>query len=155
MRMLLIFGVLAALAGCASGNGIDLSAEGKATSLANVTTVNLFTPSLPGEEGELFNALLEKKLRGRLGSFLHPGARWTLTVVDIEYTTPHYKQETQHYKLMLEADLVDMDGKRGSPIIIWTPEHVAQEGWTEPQIRELLVDAVIEALVPKLPLGTR
>ena len=132
MRIILIIGLAAALAGCVSSRLPEIEAEVEATSLANIRTVNMFSLSLPGETGKMFNLLLENKLREKLAGFLQPGSRWTLMVVNVEYTTPHFKQKTPHYKMALEAELVDINGKRG-----WhtmkeeTPEIVAKSEWSE------------------------
>lgn len=153
MRVLLLFGLAAALAGCVTGGLPTIAADVESTSLANVRSLNLFTPSLPGELGTKFNSLLENKLTEKLSNVLNPGARWTLTVVNVEYTTPHHEQKFAHYKLALEVELVDVAGKRGWHAIVGTPEVEAKPSWNEQQIREHLVNAAADALVLKLPLG--
>jgi hypothetical protein len=152
VRTLLIVGLVVVLAGCASGQ-TDVTAEVKATSLANVRKMNLFTPSLLGEEGKIFNSLLAQKLTQRLTDYLHPGARWTLTIVHIDYTTPHFKQKEPHYKLTLDAEMTDMYGKQGWHATVGTSEIPAESGLTEEQVRERLVDKAVEALFLQLPLG--
>ena len=152
MRIFLIAGILAVMAGCAGG-APDITAEVEATNLATVRKINLFTPSLAGEKGELFNLFLTKKLNQQLADYLNPGARWTLTIVKVDYTTPHYKQKEQHYKLALEAELTDMHGKRGWHAISGTSEITADPAWSEERIRDLLVEKAVEELVKNLPLG--
>jgi hypothetical protein len=150
---LAMVGLAAGLTGCITGRLPEVVAEVEATSLANVRTLNLFTPSLYGEEGKLFNPLLERRLRERMANILDSGARWTLTVVSIEYTTPHFKQKTPHYQLELEVELTDLEGKRGWHAVVGTPEIAARPEWSEARIREHLVIAAAEALVGRLPLG--
>lgn len=153
MRLFLLAALTAALAGCVGGRLPEVDAEVEATSLANIRTVNLFSLSLHGEVGELFNELLEVKLRERLAGYVDPGSRWTLTIVKVGYTTPHFKQKTPYYKMTLEAELVDMNGKRGWQAVAGTGEIVANPEWNEERIRVHLADAAAEALIEKLPLG--
>jgi hypothetical protein len=154
MRTLVILALASVLAGCGGGRMPEIEAEVEATALANVRTVNVFTLSLPGETGRMFNDLLETKLKEKLAGHLNPGSRWTLTVVNVEYTTPHFKQETPCYRLALEAEMVDMHGKRGwHAKKVETPEIPAGPDWSEQEVREQLVDAVVDALVSRLPLG--
>jgi len=153
MRAFLLLFVGAALAGCGGGMLPEISADVEATSLANVRSVNFFSLSLPGEKGELFNELLEAQIRRRMEGHLNPGARWTLAVVDVEYTVPNFKQKKQHYKLSLEAELVDMNGVRAWQAAVETPEIEASPEWSEQRVREHLAGAAVDALVTKLPLG--
>jgi hypothetical protein len=146
--------LLAVLAGCASG-GAAITSEVEATHLANVRKINLFTPSLLGEEGVLFNSLLREKLTNRLAAYIHPGARWTLTILAAEYTRPDYKQSDPYYKLMLEAELTDINGKQGQHVRAGATETVAgleQTAEQEAAVRVRLVETAVDTLVSKLPL---
>lgn len=148
---LLVAGVMI---GCGGGRLRDIAATGEATRLYDLKRLTLRAVSLPGEEGEMFNALVQGKLEEKLASYLSSGSRWTLVILDVEYTEPHHSQRTPHYKLVLEAQLVDISGKRGlyTPEGIATPELVDEHNVGEEKVREHLVDAVVDALVEKLPL---
>ncbi len=140
------------LFGCQAAKLPTIVAQVEATSLAAMRTVNLVTLSLAGEDGEKFNKLLEQKLTETLGIYISHGSRWSLTVLEVKYVTPHFKQEIQHYKLSVEAELVDLDGKQGWRAVVATPELIAGPEWPEGQVREHLVDSAVKALVEQLPL---
>ena len=111
MRMLLIAGMVVALTGCLMSRMPDVEARVEAPSLAQARKMNLYTVSLYGKDGELFNPILDYKLRQRLAGMLDPGAHWTLTIVDIKFTRPSYRQEIPHYKLALQVQLTDKSGR--------------------------------------------
>jgi hypothetical protein len=153
MRMLLVAGMVVALAGCIMSRMPDVEARVDAPSLAQARKMNLYTVSLYGRDGELFNPILDYKLRRRLAGMLDPGAHWTLTIVDIRFTRPSHRQETPHYKLALQVQLTDMYGRRAWPAVIETQEIPAKGWYEEERIREHLAEAAVAALVAELPLG--
>lgn len=151
--MLLVAVLAAALAGCIMSRMPEVEARVDAPSLAQARKMNLYTVSLYGKDGELFNPLLDYKLRQRLAGMLDPGAYWTLTLVDIKYTRPNHRQATPHYKLALQVQLTDMHGRRAWPAVIETQEIPAKGWYKEEQVRERLAEAAVIALVSELPLG--
>jgi hypothetical protein len=153
MRMLLIAGMAVAIAGCMVSRMPEVEARVDAPSLAQARKMNLYTVSLYGRDGELFNPLLDYKLRQRLAGMLDPGSYWTLTIMDIRYTRPTELQETPHYQLALEVQLTDMEGRCAWPAVIKTQQIPAKAWYDEAQIRERLAEAAVNALVAELPLG--
>lgn len=146
--------LMCAAAGCGGGLLREVEAVGGGTHLYELRSLNLQTVSLPGEEGRQFNSLIQNKLARKLEGYLRHGARWTLVILNVEYIEPYFQQKTRHYKLTLEAQLVDIYGKRGwwTPEGISTPELVVESDVEEVKVREHLVNAVIETLVAELPL---
>ena len=153
MRMLLLAGMVVALAGCIMSRMPDVEARVDAPSLAQARKMNLYTVSLYGRDGELFSPILDYKLRQRLGGMLDPGAYWTLTLVDLRFTRPSELQDSPHYQLALQVQLTDMQGRRAWPAVIKTEKIAASYGYDEARIRERLAEAAVAALVAELPLG--
>jgi hypothetical protein len=153
MRMLLVAGMAVALAGCLMSRMPDVEAKVEAPSLARARRMNLFTVSLYGKDGEAFSPILDAKLRQRLGGILDPGAYWTLTLVDLRFVRPNFRQESPYYQLALQVQLTDTEGRRAWPAIIKTEKVAAKSWYDEERIREHLAEAAVNALVAELPLG--